>query len=850
MKNKKIFFFICLIFSPVIFKAQEVKIFDQSNIEHNKLFVSKSLSKQDSIKLSSMPEIKIPEKYKGVNAPKLPYKLNNAEKPYFRPIFAQTDWACGQSSGVAYNFCYEINYIRNLPANIPENQYPTHFTYNFLHGEWGASYFESWNIIKANGTPNVSDYGGMNYGGKDRWLSGYDKWYNGMHNRLSNFYSIKVGTPEGLNNLKHWLHDHLDGAETGGVACFWSDFVQPVYLPQGTPEAGKHVNITWGPYSGHSMTIVGYHDSIRYDYNNDGKYTNNIDINNDGIIDMKDWEIGGLLYADANGTNFADNGFCYMMYKTLAEEKLDGGIWNKAVHVVRAKQNYSPLLTMKIILKHTSRQKIKITAGISLDTSHTEPTYTQNFPIFDFQGGDLYMQGGNTEEDKTIEFGLDISSLLSKVNSGEFAKFFLRVFENDPENVSDGEVIHYSIIDYTDGINEIICLDSNIPIINDSVTSLTINYIIEFDDINIETEQLPQATVNQQYNYQLNASGGTLPYQWGIKLDYSENNNNTNFPQINSEQLFFNNNDDGFITKKLDFLFPFYGNLYDSVVIHVDGYLMFDGQIYKWPYNIDQMLLFVNNRSIAPYMCDYKIYPEQGDGIWYAGDDNSAGFRWKVSLKNAPNTSNLEFTAKLYESGEIEFYYGDITLNCNKYWVSGISNGDELNYQISSISNSFNISYGLMLKFVPVDFPIGMEISEDGIFSGKPIHEFQGNIITFFVTDNNNISDTRSIPFTIEPQGIINNNIKKYNITLQNFPNPFQKETIIKFSIIEEIYVNLYVYNIYGKKIKTLLLNKKLIKGDYSIAWNGNNNKVESGIYFCILQTKKTSVINKMIVIK
>ena len=33
------------------------------------------------------------------------------------------------------------------------------------------------------------------------------------------------------------------------------------------------------------MTIVGYNDSIRFDYNGDGKYTNDVDQNEDGIID-------------------------------------------------------------------------------------------------------------------------------------------------------------------------------------------------------------------------------------------------------------------------------------------------------------------------------------------------------------------------------------------------------------------------------------------------------------------------------------------------------------------------------------------------------------------------------------
>jgi hypothetical protein len=42
------------------------------------------------------------------------------------------------------------------------------------------------------------------------------------------------------------------------------------------------------------MTYIGYDDSIRFDYNNDGRFTNDIDINGDRVVDMRDWEIGGL----------------------------------------------------------------------------------------------------------------------------------------------------------------------------------------------------------------------------------------------------------------------------------------------------------------------------------------------------------------------------------------------------------------------------------------------------------------------------------------------------------------------------------------------------------------------------
>ena len=71
------------------------------------------------------------------------------------------------------------------------------------------------------------------------------------------------------------------------------------------------------------MTFLGWNDSIRWDYNGDGQYTNDIDINGDGDVTMKDWEIGGVILANSWGDDWADSGFCYVMYNVLAREKME-----------------------------------------------------------------------------------------------------------------------------------------------------------------------------------------------------------------------------------------------------------------------------------------------------------------------------------------------------------------------------------------------------------------------------------------------------------------------------------------------------------------------------------------------
>jgi hypothetical protein len=126
------------------------------------------LSEEELMSILSMPPLPVPGLYKGPNAPELPYSLDNSQHMFFRPVFNQAGYSCGQATFVSYNFTYEINRIRNLQGNLPQNQYPTHFAWNWINGGnawYGGSYFHTAEMLKHVGTPNVSTYGGMDAGG-------------------------------------------------------------------------------------------------------------------------------------------------------------------------------------------------------------------------------------------------------------------------------------------------------------------------------------------------------------------------------------------------------------------------------------------------------------------------------------------------------------------------------------------------------------------------------------------------------------------------------------------------------------------------------------------------------------
>jgi hypothetical protein len=81
----------------------------------------------------------------------------------------------------------------------------------------------------------------------------------------------------------------------------------------------------------------------------------------------------------------------------------------------------------------------------------------------------------------------------------------------------------------------------------------------------------------------------------------------------------------------------------------------------------------------------------------------------------------------------------------------------------------------------------------------------------------------------------------------QNFPNPFNPTTKIKYQIPELSFVTLKVYDMLGSEVVTLVNEEHKI-GNYEIEFNAE--QLPSGIYFYKLQTPNFTQTKKMILLK
>ena len=84
------------------------------------------------------------------------------------------------------------------------------------------------------------------------------------------------------------------------------------------------------------------------------------------------------------------------------------------------------------------------------------------------------------------------------------------------------------------------------------------------------------------------------------------------------------------------------------------------------------------------------------------------------------------------------------------------------------------------------------------------------------------------------------------------YPNPFNPSTTIPFDIPDDSFVALNVFDMMGRKIKTLL-SENISAGRKSIVWNGTNNlnqSVSAGTYFYSIKAGSFSDTKKIILLK
>ena len=219
-------------------------------------------------------------------------------------------------------------------------------------------------------------------------------------------------------------------------------------------------------------------------------------------------------------------------------------------------------------------------------------------------------------------------------------------------------------------------------------------------------------------------------------------------------------------------------------------------------------------------------------------------------LNEHTRTSNFTLTPST------NFYFSNIYYVVTKSDPeSALSNTDAVNFKaelVNALTNQVvgtfdNITYNKsnLEKYASLDY----QVDCSGITPG----DYYLRLVTNVNTD----ADFALANIINDNTTLAKKNFNKVNFTgseipitydlAQNFPNPFNPSTIIRYQIPQDGIVTLKIYDILGAEVKTLV-NEQKAAGKYEINFNASN--FASGVYIYKIQAGSFTSSKKMLLIK
>ena len=262
---------------------------------------------------------------------------------------------------------------------------------------------------------------------------------------------------------------------------------------------------------------------------------------------------------------------------------------------------------------------------------------------------------------------------------------------------------------------------------------------------------------------------------------------------------------------------------------------------------------------------DDYIYSAQGNpiyergnafynfGVWWDGDllremldaTTIAKWRWDYST---PGRKNLLYSppgaASNNGTKKTPCLSGDIIGDWREEVIWRSSDNQELRIYSTTIPTSNRI-YTLMH-----DPQYRLAIAWQNVAYNQPPHP------GFYLGDSMDTPPTPNIKYaggySPSDEKEVHEQLPKEHVLEQNYPNPFNSFTTIRYHITQKTHVQIIIYNLLGKEIKTLVDSDKQ-NGIYEINWNGKDNwgeDISSGIYFYQLKTDGFSLTRKLCIIR
>ena len=253
-----------------------------------------------------------------------------------------------------------------------------------------------------------------------------------------------------------------------------------------------------------------------------------------------------------------------------------------------------------------------------------------------------------------------------------------------------------------------------------------------------------------------------------------------------------------------------------------------------------------------------QLYKNNGNGT-FTNVTTQSGLAGLTALSAVWGDYDRNGTMDLYTSGTGStgnFLYrnnGDST----KKWI-------EINLEGGAIAGNNKLGVGAQIEVKAGSLRMMREVNT-GVG-----YRSQNMLTAHFGLDTNTVVDTLiirwpAVPFTtvytnlpanhgfrlgeFPPLAIREPQVPDESRLDQNFPNPFNPSTTIRYRLATSSFVSLKVFDILGREIATLVDENKPV-GNHEVVWNASSGGLASGVYLCKLNTGSHVSVKTMLLLK